>query len=188
MRALLVLCVGMAVGLAGCQDPSDPTPPLPPSQPPVSAAQPAAQTPPPQAAAPTPAPEPGPTVAAQHTPNPREVSRAAQAAMSKASTTYGTFRQQLMQTGWVPMNHGLCLQHVRRPDAAQLCAALPELATCESPYTCRMLFQMTKGSQVQSLTVMTEGPLEEWNKEQGSRLVVKDLLPNAPLPTPAVAP
>lgn len=182
MRALLFLSLGMAVGLTACQDSPDVNP-APVSQPPVSAAQPAAQQPaaaqpsattPPTAVAPTPQPE-------------RVVARAAQAAMTKASTSYATLRKQLEQSGWTAMGHAGCAQNVAFSNAAQLCAALPELASCDGQGTCRMLFQQTKGAQTQTLTVVTQGTLEDWNVEANSRLVIQELLPNAPLPAaPAV--
>lgn len=192
MRALLFLSLAMTVGLTACQESPDANP-APVSQPPVSAAQPAAQQPtaaqpsapaPSTAAAPTPSPER--VVAAEHTPNPRDVARQAQAAMAKASTSYATLRKQLEQSGWTAMGHAGCPQNVAFTNAAQLCAALPELISCDGQGTCRMMFQQIKGAQTQTLTVVTQGTLEDWNVEANSRLVIQELLPNAPLPaTPA---
>lgn len=179
MLRLAVTTVPLLLVLAACSQPTPPAQPATPSQPPVSAAQPAAQQPTPPAPAPG-SETPATTAAPKAAIDAKALAEAAQAAMRKTSASYSTLREQLTKTGWAPHALGACTQNVPRPDAAQVCAALPELNSCTAEGACRLVFRRTKGPGPQTLQVLTTGPIEDWNVTENSRLVIQSVVLSPP--------
>lgn len=189
-----LLVSALLLALSACSN-TDPTPAA------QAPAQPAAATPPqvtqPETPAPAAvtAPQPAsPQAVTQQVaptpakgPDPKAVAAAAQAALTKSTASYATLREQLLKMGWRPTNEGQCTANVKRPQAAELCAAIPELNSCSAEGDCRLLFQREGSLGVQSLTVMTHGPIEEWNTADNTRLQIRGIMSSPPplkRPTP----
>ena len=90
-----------------------------------------------------------------------------------AGMAYGAFRKAVLDRGWTPLPDARCLAHVVGGNAATLCAAhlelaschacaqVPELSACSGDGYCQMRFRRDRSHDV--LRASTFGPVHDWN-------------------------